>query len=301
MKYLKISILITIFLLNFNLCLAQTNQDIDIKINVKDTFQINDTLNFSYTIISNQDTEIIYTPYISCQMAPQPFLEEKEISLKANIPYQDKYSSITVDDNLEPQTCVAFIQISSPIEKKIEKEFKIETTPSFQFNLNFCKDQSCAEKTKVFILNDNIYLSHTSEIKNPEITSKLIYPDKTEKQIILPIQIKAKQIGNYELEIIAKKDGYKTVTRKDMFGVIGGQVEIKSASICNADGICASPENIQNCPQDCVKTEQAIDKTNVINIKIIIAIIAIVIIIAIMIAAYWFLVRKKENSIDSNF
>ena len=298
MKYFITTILITIFLLNFNMCLAQANSDIDIKINVKDTFQINDILNFNYTITSNQDTEITYIQYISCEQAPQPFLEEKEISLKANVPYQDKYSSITIDDNLEPQTCVAFIKISSPIEKKIEKEFKIETTPSFQFNLNYCKDKSCVEKTKVFILNDNIYLSHTSEVDNLEITVKLIYPDKTEKQITLPIQIKAEQIGNYELEIIAKKDGYKTVTRKDMFGVIGEQVKIKSTSICNADGICASPENIQNCPQDCVKTEQSVDKTNVINIKIIIAIIAIIIIIVIMVAVYWFFIRK--NDIDSN-
>ena len=291
MKHLKITIFLTIFLLNINLCLSQTNPDIDIKINVNDTFQINDTLNFTYTLTSNQDAEITYTPYISCQMAPQPFLEEKEISMKANEPYQGKYSSITVDDNLEPQICTAFIQISSPIEKKIEKEFKIETSPSFQFNLQYCKDESCAEKTKVFILNDDIYLSYTSEVEDLGITAKLIYPDKTEKQIALPTAIKAEQIGNYEIEIIAEKDGYKTITKKDMFGIIGEQVEIKSASICNADGICSNQETAQNCPQDCVKVEQTTDKN---NLKTIILIIAVVAVISIIIVAYWFLARRRE-------
>lgn len=294
MKFIKTIILLVIFILNIIPCLAQTNSDIDIKINAKEVFKINDTLDFTYTLTSNQDSEITYTPYISCQMAPQAFLEEKEISLKADISYQDKYSSITVDDNLEPQTCTAFIQILSPIEKKIEKEFKIETSPSFDFNLNYCKDQSCKEKTKVFILNDNIYLSYSSAVEGLKITAKLIYPDKTEKQIILPTQIKAEQIGNYELEVIAEKDGYKTVTKKDMFGVIGEQVEIKSASICNADGKCSNQENEQNCPQDCVKIEQTVNKINVINIKIIVAVGAIIIIIAIMIAVYWFLVKKKK-------
>ncbi|MEA2064894.1 MAG: hypothetical protein U9O66_01175 [Patescibacteria group bacterium] len=291
MKHFITTILLTVFLLNINISLAQTNADIDIKIKVKDTFQINDTLNFTYTLTSNQDTEITYTPYISCEQAPQPFLEEKKISLKANIPYQDKYLSIKVEDNLEPQACTAFIQISNPIEKKIEKEFKIETTPSFQFSLQCCKDQSCAEKTKVFVLDSTIYLDYTSEIDSLEISANLIYPDKKAKQITLPTSIKAEQVGNYELEVIAKKDGYKTVAKKDMFGIIGEQVKIKSASICNADGVCSGQENEQNCPQDCVKVKQTIDKS---NLKIIILIIAVVIIIGIIIAVYWFLARKKE-------
>ena len=85
-----------------------------------------------------------------------------------------------------------------------------------------------------------------------------------------------------------------------MFGVIGEQVKIKSASICNADGICSGQETIQNCPQDCVKSEQAVDKINIINAKIIIAIVAIAIIIAIVIVAYWFLVRKSSKTKTAN-
>lgn len=85
--------------------------------------------------------------------------------------------------------------------------------------------------------------------------------------------------------------------------------EKKLINSCNSNGECVFPETAQNCPQDCVKAEQAVDKINVKNIKIIIAIIAIAIIIIIMIAAYYFLVRKtsqtqitkdekKENSQD---
>ena len=293
MKYLKIITFLIIFLLNINLCLAQPNQDINIQINVKDTFKINDILNFDYTIISNQDVEIVYIPYIKCEQAPQPFLEEKEIRLKANIPYQDKYSSIKVEDNLEPQTCTAFIQILSPIEKKIEKEFKIETTPSFQFNLQYCKDEFCVEKTKVFVLNNNIYLNYNSDAKNLEITANLIYPNKTEKKIILPTSIKAEQVGNYELEITAKKDGYKTINKKDMFGVIGERVEIQSASICNADGKCLGNENAQNCPQDCLA--KAEDNGIVAGIDYKMILVILIIVISIIMIIIYFVIKNRNN------
>lgn len=294
MRYIKIAIfsVISLILISLNLCLAQTKLDIGIKINAKDIFQVNDTLNFTYALTSNQDTEITYTPYISCELAPQPFLEEKVISLKANTPYQGEYSSIKVSDDFEPQSCVAFIRISSPMEKREEKEFKIEAIPSLEFNLNYCKDSACEEKTKVFILNDVIYLNYISEVENPEITAKLIYPDKTEKQITLPTSIKAEQAGNYELEITANKEGYKTTNKNDMFGVIAEQPQIKSASVCAVDGKCAGQENKQNCPQDC-----AAKKSKIFSAKIIgLAVLFVFIIVSIM---YYLFIRKKADRLNN--
>ena len=45
----------------------------------------------------------------------------------------------------------------------------------------------------------------------------------------MPTSIKAEQIGTYELEVTASKEGYKTITKKEQFGVIEGGVEITSS------------------------------------------------------------------------
>ncbi|MCK5320268.1 hypothetical protein KAJ61_02680 [Candidatus Parcubacteria bacterium] len=289
--------LIIIFSIFFcaNFVLATAKDAIDIKIFIENDFKIGQNVSFDYNISVSHDINISYVEDVSCESAPHAPLKTKQTKISKDNVIRQTYNAFAIDDSIDPQICIASIEILEPIQKKVEKEFKIDTEPSFYFRILLCKGKPCAEKTKVFILNSDIYFDYISEVESPEIIAKLIYPDKTEKQIILPTQIKAEQVGNYELEITVKKDGYKTVSKKDMFGVIATPAKIKSASICNVDGKCSGQETAQNCPQDCVKVEQAIDKINVINIKIIILIIAIIIIIAIMITVYWFLIKRGKE------
>ncbi len=73
----------------------------------------------------------------------------------------------------------------------------------------------------------------------------------------------------------------------------------RDKQICQVDGKCITPENYQNCPQDCIVTKKATPKDNIKNI--VLAIIGLSMVIVIIIIAYYLLVRKKEEENDNNY
>lgn len=203
-------LLILIFMINFV-------PAIQIEINMEDSFNINESLYFDYTISSEIDEVLYYTPYIDCPNLPRPFIEQKIINLEANQPYSDTYYDLMIDESVIPQICIAYIETS---EGRIEKIFRIITNPIFSFDIILDK--------KIFIKNEDIYIDYTSEISNPLITATLIYPNEKTQQLTLPTSIIADQIGTYELEITASKEDYKTIIIKEQFGVIKTEANIKS-------------------------------------------------------------------------
>ena len=78
--------------------------------------------------------------------------------------------------------------------------------------------------------NENILIDYESDVSDLNILTTLTYPDKTSKQIIFPATIKAEQIGTYELEVVASKQGYKDVLLKEQFGVIENEANISEAT-----------------------------------------------------------------------
>ena len=145
-----------------------------------------------------------------------------------------------------------FIKFRLLFDERIIQEGEVEfsvtgTLKEFYFEIDLDK--------KVFVQNENIYLDYTSSIESPIIFSTLIYSDKTTEQIILPTTILAEQIGTYEIEVIASKEGYKTIIKKEQFAVIEEEAEIKLVSVCNVNGNCDQGETSQNCPQDCLEIE----------------------------------------------
>lgn len=108
--------------------------------------------------------------------------------------------------------------------------FQIEDTlKEMQIDFKTCKDQSCNLDSNIFYKNENIYLDYTASVSDISIDATLTYPDDSEEDIILPTSITANQIGTYNLEVIASKDGYKTIYEKIQFGVIEGEANIKEA------------------------------------------------------------------------
>jgi len=94
-----------------------------------------------------------------------------------------------------------------------------------------CKTQDCSQKSKLFLKNEDIYLNYESSVENPSITATLTYPDKTTGQITLQSSIKASQIGTYELEVKASKEGYKEISIKEQFGVIEKEARIETVAL----------------------------------------------------------------------
>ena len=243
---MKTLIYLIIFFLTINFVNA-----LDIKINIQDTFIDGEQIYFNYSLLSNFNGKIIYAPHILCPNTPIAILRQKEVNLSANEIYSDLYSDIKINNFIEPQNCKAYLHILWPFQQTFEKDFEIKTNPSFSFDLNTCKDISCLIKSKVFVLNVPIYIDYKSNIRSPTITTTLINPDQTTKQLTLPTTIKPTQIGTYHLEVTASKESYKTIIKKEMFAVIEKSPEIASDQDCNRDDICNYKETLENCSQDC--------------------------------------------------
>jgi len=215
-KRIVLSVLLGIFL-------VQTISALTIDIQIPDSFSQGEQIYFNYEITSNITQEVIFISRVSCLNTPVSLIQEERISLFSNLSYINTYNDITIDNSIEPQICTAYIQVLSPIQKIVSKNFSIITNPSFSFDIKLDK--------KIFIKNENIYLDYLSNVENPSITATLIYPKGNSKQIILPSSIKAEQIGTYDLEVTASKEGYKTITKKEQFGVIEGNAVISGETI----------------------------------------------------------------------
>ncbi|MDP7140760.1 MAG: hypothetical protein QF506_00190 [Candidatus Woesearchaeota archaeon] len=220
---------------------------LSIDISMKESFGVGEEIYFDYTITSDVSQEIEYLASVSCPNAPLALLDVKTVSLEANVALTEKHVYMSsVDESIEPQMCDATVGILSP-EISEEKSFEIKVNPSFEFNVLICKDLNCAEKTKVFTLNKDIYLDYISEIPSPIITATLTSPDKSTKQLTIPSSIKAEQTGTYTLEVKASKQDYKTITKKIQFGVIEQEADIPYTRIQDIKVI--PPEKPKEIPQ----------------------------------------------------
>lgn len=221
------------------------------QIELKDSFKVGDVISFSYTLLSEESIEVVYIPGINCPNAPIRPIFEKTVKLEGNKSFSERFDERIVDEHLEPQKCEAYIWIKSPIKMTEKTEFLIETNPSFSFNLNSCKDQSCSEKSKIFVKNEEIFLNYDSEVSELIITNALTYPDQTTQEIKLPTIIKAEQTGTYELKATALKKGYRPITETMQFSVIEENVIILDIQECSLNYICENNENYGTCPNDC--------------------------------------------------
>lgn len=209
-----------------SLALASINMSLDIK----DSFDLGETISFNYTISSDKVTDITFIPYVQCPVAPNAMLSQQTIQIYSNKPYYGNYQGIQIMDFIQSQRCTAYIKVLSPIQQEVNKSFMILTSPSFSFNLEICKTQDCSEKSSVFTKSENVYLDYTANIESPVVKAILTYPDKTTKELELPTSIKPGQIGTYNLEVIASKEGYKNVTLKEQFGVIEEEANLANIS-----------------------------------------------------------------------
>jgi predicted nucleic acid binding AN1-type Zn finger protein len=207
------------------------NAKLTIDIDAKESFGLGEKIYFNYYITSDSPTEITFIPNVDCPDAPVALSREKTINLTTDGSYSDVYTGIIVDDFIEPQTCTAYIQIISPTAQRLEKNFRIITSPSFEFELMTCKDPSCTEKAKIFAQNQNIYLDYESDVSGLSVSVTLTKPDKSTSQLTLPTTIKANQVGTYTVKATASKQGYKTIEKTTQFGVIKKEATIKYAVV----------------------------------------------------------------------
>jgi len=200
-------------------CLPQICAMIDIKIYMEPEFFTGDTISFNYTVDSDTEQTISYMETVDCPNAPHATLDPKSAFVNLVVKVHGKYNYLKVTEDILPQDCTAYVTVLNPIQKTVSKTFAIVTSPSFDFNIILDK--------KVFVKGENINIDYKSEVKNPLVEATLIYPDKLTEQISLPYSFKAKQIGTYELNVMASKEGYKIVSLNEQFGVIKKDADIE--------------------------------------------------------------------------
>ncbi|MFC1697130.1 hypothetical protein ACFL1H_02260 [Nanoarchaeota archaeon] len=290
-----------LFVLLFMLFLIPfTFATLNIDLNVRSNFILDDTIKFNYSFLSDKSQTITYFVNVICPEMPVSPYEMKSIDLNENEFEIVEYNGGIITEDINSQKCKIIFNVLEPDQIILEEFFSISTQPSFSFNLKLCKDKSCSDRSKIFLLNDMIYLDYTSSILTPAITTTLIYPDGKIKKISFAHSIEAEQMGTYTIEITASKEGFKNIKLVEQFAVIEKEPEIRDASVCNGNGICDSGENSQNCPQDCViiaipdKYFEEVSifeklKQNWIIIIIIVAVILILII--------YFIIRKRKHKL----
>jgi len=217
-----------IFILTFAFCLSFIGAVTQIDINVNAVFNEGEEIRFSYSILSDKDETINYTYGIKCESIPEALLDLKQLSLKENQSYSGNYSYGSLQDIFPAQNCTAYVSILEPYQFSASKPFVIlAKTNLFYFDVDTCKDELCIQKVKVFVRSQDMHLSYNSSVEDLVIHAFLKYPNGNIQTLSLPISIKAEQIGTYEIEVRASKEGYKNMTVKKQFGVIEKEPNIK--------------------------------------------------------------------------
>ena len=217
-----------LFLLGILFSLSFVSASITIDIDMKESFGIDEEIFFDYTIVSEEDIETEYVPYVICPDAALPLIASRTAQLNANVPFEGKYVYMSeLSDDEEPQTCNASVGIIRPEEVIEVKSFKISTNPGYEFSVLSCKDIDCKKKAKVFILDDFIYFDYSSSVEDLNVIGSLRFPDESIQKLTLPTSIKAEQTGNFEMEVTASKEGYKTIKKKILFAVIEEAAEFQ--------------------------------------------------------------------------
>ena len=193
-----------------------------IEIDMKPSFNIGEEILFSYTIVSETSQEISYTPLVDCPSAPISPLERRTTNLEAGVPFTETYVYMSeLKDDVEPQTCKVIVGIISPEEISEEKSFSIVGDPGFEFDIKLDK--------KIFVKNEEVEINFDSGVSGLEVIATLTNPNGKTEQLILPTTIESEQIGTYFLDVVASKDGYRTMEKTIEFGVIKREANIKSS------------------------------------------------------------------------
>jgi hypothetical protein len=189
---------------------------LDLDIAVQDKFHDDESLQFTYSLMSDSDTETTFVPYMFCMDSPVALLQEQHASLKAGIPFIGTYAYGIQGKDLEPTTCAAMIHVIAPIDQRAEKEFTIDTLPSYDFSSSAGNKPGETTFQKIFYLGDTFYFNN----KNEAVIAKITFPDgKT-----LPADAALlDQLGTYTLTYSLQKQGFKPIIdQKTRFAVITG-------------------------------------------------------------------------------
>ncbi|MFZ5955652.1 MAG: hypothetical protein ACOYT4_04450 [Nanoarchaeota archaeon] len=255
--------LIFLFLLFVLPCFCRAEENLSLGINVQNEYGLNENVLIEFNISSKQDLNAVAL----AEITPQDFSNDftpygQNIDLEAggaftfnysfyaSIPGTYKVSIIIIDG--EGKILGANQTYFDAVNEISEEPEEIKLL------INFCKYPDCFEETTIFTQSEKVFLNYDTNSEELNIDANLIYPDKTSYKIILPTSINPEQIGDYELQIIAYKEGSTPITLSKQFSVIEFNEEVFSP-----DTDSANPENTE----ELLEIQESENKNLTINVQ----------------------------------
>lgn len=220
------AIVLGVFLMSVSFATALPQASID----VKQSFNVGESVSFTYSILSDVDVNVSYKVGVKCdENIPIPFFSERNASLAANVAHTGTFNAGVLSDSASGSgNCNATVSITDS-GIFAQKQFRIEATPGLNININLCKDSSCSAQTIVFKKGDKVYLSLNSDLTGIVTVAKLTDSNGVTKEVTLPYDFVASDVGSYTLEVSASKSGYNEASASKQFAVINSNSDIQYA------------------------------------------------------------------------
>ena len=255
-KRLVMALCISIILMQISLASAAVSISIA---PLEGIYNVGDYVEFSAVITNNFDVEktfVIEQGLMQPEIAPYPSVEE--VTLQPGASTTAWGLSLTIENTTDAGEYTYYVKVlenDAEIEKA-EETFEIAGTLKTFDNIDsrFCRDSSCSDIGKTFLLNESPVYIKIFDFENATLAGKRTNPEGSIKELSFEngiAEVDFNLPGDYIVEITASKEGYQTKTFTTDFGVISKIGEVIVEGACNSDSVCDEIENYANCPQDC--------------------------------------------------
>ncbi|MEM0465580.1 MAG: hypothetical protein QXW97_02665 [Candidatus Pacearchaeota archaeon] len=258
---------------------------ITVRIDVKPSFNVGETVKFDYIISSDKNQEISYIARIKCPGLFERMLLPENVGISKDVPLSRTYEGFNVTKEIKPQQCIAIVEIQKPINLIRQEVFEIVNEPLINFRLKMCNDEKCNKESKVFIQGEKVYFDYSSDVDNLVLSPKIVFPNYSSKVISIPTSIIFNEIGSYKIEVSAYKSGYRSFELTENFAIIEKKSIIQKIIFRGSEE--SSSENIDN-----------FEKSKIDSNYLWIFLIIIVIILIIVIFSIFFINFKKQRDIN---
>jgi hypothetical protein len=260
------------------------NASLDVIIEGQENYYLGDEIFFRYTFVPfNFEGEITYVVGVLCDDNPQSLLNSETIFLEKGVQKRFNYSSGVVGDIYTNSNCTFLVDIISPSQMVFSQSFLISLEDDLPFNLVISK--------RIFAQGENVTIHYFSPVSDLNIDTKLTFPNGDFEQINLPYSFNANEIGNYNLEVSVGREGYKTLSKIEKFGVIESDAQIQDIDF--GDYPRVNPfldKSIRDKPFS------LFDSDSKFNVIIIVFIIIIFFVLIILIVT--FLVKRRKKTVE---
>lgn len=199
--------------------LASAAAALDVSIDAKDKFEINDTIQANYTIDVDEPKEVSYISSFQCSTIPVGFPRRSTVQVPEE-GYTNTKVLINVTDRYRSQNCNFSVSTTSPEEITRQKTLEIETDPKVDFELLLCTDEDCNNQSKTFGKGETVYIDYSSNVESAKVTGEVTQPEGNQIKMNPPQQIQLDTKGTYSAEFSAEADGYRSSVKETNFAVI---------------------------------------------------------------------------------